>query len=103
MCSPLRIGVKGCQALPPHERRTPIADQSVDKESPRDASMPAGRDFPRGWRCLRNKPSSSNPLLNQGGVMFGATLLSEGVYRSLAAKGLMAFYNSKGDFYERST
>jgi methyltransferase family protein len=38
------------------------------------------------------------PLLNQGGVMFGATLLSEGVYRSWAAKRLMAFYNSKGIF-----
>jgi methyltransferase family protein len=38
------------------------------------------------------------PLLNQGGVMFGATLLSEGVYRGWAAKRLMAFYNSKGIF-----
>jgi hypothetical protein len=38
------------------------------------------------------------PLLNQGGVMFGATLLSEGVNRSWAAKRLMAFYNSKGIF-----
>lgn len=38
------------------------------------------------------------PLLNQGGVMFGATLLSEGVQRSWAAKRLMAFYNSKGIF-----
>ena len=38
------------------------------------------------------------PLLNPGGVMFGATLLSEGVYRSWAAKRLMAFYNSKGIF-----
>ena len=38
------------------------------------------------------------PLLNQGGVMFGATLLHDGVYRSWAAKRLMAFYNSKGIF-----
>jgi 2-polyprenyl-3-methyl-5-hydroxy-6-metoxy-1,4-benzoquinol methylase len=38
------------------------------------------------------------PLLNPGGVMFGATLLSEGVYRSWAAKRLMAFYNAKGIF-----
>jgi hypothetical protein len=38
------------------------------------------------------------PLLNQGGVIFGATLLSEGVYRSWVAKRLMAFYNSKGIF-----
>ena len=38
------------------------------------------------------------PLLNQGGVMFGATLLSGGVHRSAAAKRLMAFYNSKGIF-----
>jgi len=38
------------------------------------------------------------PLLNQGGVMFGATLLSDGVHRSWAAKRLMAFYNSKGIF-----
>jgi ubiquinone/menaquinone biosynthesis C-methylase UbiE len=38
------------------------------------------------------------PLLNQGGVIFGATLLHDGVYRSWAAKRLMAFYNSKGIF-----
>jgi Methyltransferase domain len=38
------------------------------------------------------------PLLNQGGVMFGATLLHDGVDRSCAAKRLMAFYNSKGIF-----
>jgi len=38
------------------------------------------------------------PLVNQGGVMFGATLLSEGVDRSWAAKRLMAFYNSKEIF-----
>ena len=38
------------------------------------------------------------PLLNQGGVMFGATLLSGGVHRSAAAKRLMAFYNAKGIF-----
>ena len=38
------------------------------------------------------------PLLNHGGVMFGATLLSAGVHRSWAAKRLMAFYSSKGIF-----
>src|SRR5262249_34164386 len=38
------------------------------------------------------------PLLNPGGVMFGATLLHGGVRRNLAAKRLMAFYNSKGIF-----
>ena len=38
------------------------------------------------------------PLLNPGGVVFGATLLTEGVRRSWAAKRLMAFYNSKGIF-----
>ena len=38
------------------------------------------------------------PLLNQGGVMFGATLLAGGVYRSAAAKRLMAFYNARGIF-----
>lgn len=38
------------------------------------------------------------PFLNQGGVIFGATLLCEGVHRSWAAKRLMAFYNSKGIF-----
>jgi 2-polyprenyl-3-methyl-5-hydroxy-6-metoxy-1,4-benzoquinol methylase len=38
------------------------------------------------------------PLLNPNGVVFGATLLSKGVIRSLAAKRLMALYNSKGIF-----
>ena len=38
------------------------------------------------------------PLLNDGGVIFGATLVSSGVRRSWAAKRLMAFYNSKGIF-----
>lgn len=38
------------------------------------------------------------PLLNAGGVMFGSTLLSEGVRRNGAAKRLMAFYNTKGIF-----
>jgi len=38
------------------------------------------------------------PLLNHGGVIFGATLVSDGVSRSWAAKRLMAFYNSKGIF-----
>ena len=38
------------------------------------------------------------PLLNTGGVVFGATLLSHGVKSNWAAKRLMAFYNSKGIF-----
>ena len=38
------------------------------------------------------------PFVNRGGVIFGATLLSDGVHRSWAAKRLMAFYNSKGIF-----
>src|SRR5262245_47724026 len=38
------------------------------------------------------------PLLNQGGVIFGATLLSDGVDRNWAARRLMAFYNLKGIF-----
>ena len=38
------------------------------------------------------------PLLNPGGVVFGATLLTDGVRRGWAAKRLMAFYNSKGIF-----
>lgn len=38
------------------------------------------------------------PLLNPGGTLFGATLLSDGVERSWAAKRLMALYNSKGIF-----
>ena len=37
-------------------------------------------------------------LLNPGGMMFGATLLSGGVNRNWAARRLMAFYNSKGVF-----
>lgn len=38
------------------------------------------------------------PLLAPGGVMFGATLLSEGVERSAAARKLMGVYNRKGVF-----
>ena len=37
-------------------------------------------------------------LLNPGGVMFGATLLHEGVPRNWAARRLMDLYNSKGIF-----
>src|SRR5438093_4828403 len=37
-------------------------------------------------------------LLNPGGMMFGATLLSGGVNRNWAARRLMAFYNSKSIF-----
>jgi SAM-dependent methyltransferase len=38
------------------------------------------------------------PFLAPGGVVFGSTLLSEGVKRSWAAQALMRFYNSKGIF-----
>lgn len=38
------------------------------------------------------------PLLAPGGVMFGATLLSEGVERSAVARALMGTYNRKGVF-----
>lgn len=38
------------------------------------------------------------PLLAPGGVIFGATILAEGVVRSGAAVRLMAFYNRKGIF-----
>lgn len=39
-----------------------------------------------------------SPFLAPGGVMFGATLLSEGVERSAAARKLMGVYNRKGVF-----
>lgn len=38
------------------------------------------------------------PLLHPDGVMFGATLLSQGVQRSGAARALMRVYNRKGVF-----
>ena len=38
------------------------------------------------------------PLLAQGGVVFGATLLHDGVDRNWAARRLMALYNAKGIF-----
>jgi 2-polyprenyl-3-methyl-5-hydroxy-6-metoxy-1,4-benzoquinol methylase len=41
------------------------------------------------------------PLLTQGGVVFGSTLLAEGVDRSRAAQALMRFYNKKGIFSNR--
>ena len=37
-------------------------------------------------------------LLNPGGVIFGATLLHEGVHHNWASRRLMALYNSKGIF-----
>lgn len=37
-------------------------------------------------------------VLQPGGVLFGATLLSSGVRRSYVARRLMNFYNSKGFF-----
>jgi hypothetical protein len=39
-----------------------------------------------------------SPLLNPGAVVFGSTLLQDGVARSFVAQRLMAFYNSKGIF-----
>lgn len=38
------------------------------------------------------------PLLNPGGVLFGSTLLSDGVPRSALARRLMATYNRRGIF-----
>lgn len=38
------------------------------------------------------------PLLNPGGVMFGSTLLSDGVTTNPLARRLMAVYNQKGIF-----
>ena len=39
-----------------------------------------------------------SPLMSPGAVVFGSTLLQGGVARNLAARRLMAFYNSKGVF-----
>ncbi len=41
------------------------------------------------------------PLLNVGGVIFGSTVLGEGVERNIFAKYLMAIYNNKGIFTNR--
>jgi hypothetical protein len=38
------------------------------------------------------------PLMRDGAVLFGSTLLQGGVTRSAAARRLMAFYNAKGVF-----
>ncbi|WP_257275111.1 MULTISPECIES: class I SAM-dependent methyltransferase [unclassified Endozoicomonas] len=38
------------------------------------------------------------PLLNEGGKLFGATILRSGVTRTLLAKALMGIYNRKGIF-----
>jgi hypothetical protein len=38
------------------------------------------------------------PFLTSGGVVFGSTLLAEGVGRSGSAQALMRFYNAKGIF-----
>jgi hypothetical protein len=38
------------------------------------------------------------PLMRDGAVLFGSTLLQGGVARSAAARRLMAFYNAKGVF-----
>ena len=38
------------------------------------------------------------PLLKPGGVIFGSTLLAEGVTRNLLARRLMAVYNRNGIF-----
>ena len=42
------------------------------------------------------------PHLNEGGVIFGSTLLQGGVKRSLAARWLMETYNRKGIFHNRN-
>ncbi|MBD3674889.1 MAG: class I SAM-dependent methyltransferase [Planctomycetaceae bacterium] len=39
------------------------------------------------------------PFLQPGGIIFGSTLLSQGVERSFAARKLMRFYNQKGIFH----
>ncbi|WP_444922415.1 class I SAM-dependent methyltransferase [Microbulbifer sp. CnH-101-G] len=39
-----------------------------------------------------------NTLLSDHGIVFGSTLLHEGVHKSAIAKKLMAFYNKKGIF-----
>ncbi|MBQ26437.1 class I SAM-dependent methyltransferase [Alcanivorax sp.] len=41
------------------------------------------------------------PLLAPGAVVFGATLLHDGVNRSPTARGLMSLYNAKGIFNNR--
>jgi hypothetical protein len=38
------------------------------------------------------------PLMRDGAILFGSTLLQGGVARSAAARRLMAFYNAKGVF-----
>ncbi|KZL14734.1 bifunctional 2-polyprenyl-6-hydroxyphenol methylase/3-demethylubiquinol 3-O-methyltransferase UbiG [Pseudovibrio sp. Ad37] len=38
------------------------------------------------------------PLLNDGGILFGSTILGEGQKPNWAARKLMGFYNSKGIF-----
>ena len=40
-------------------------------------------------------------LLNPKGVLFGSTILHQGVKRNALAKRLMAFYNSKGVFHNQ--
>ncbi|UVF22206.1 class I SAM-dependent methyltransferase (plasmid) [Microvirga terrae] len=42
------------------------------------------------------------PFLAPGGVVFGSTLLSEGVERSRSAQVLMRFYNKRGIFSNQS-
>ena len=39
------------------------------------------------------------PVLNPEGIVFGSTLLTHGVKRSIAARKLMSFYNNKGIFH----
>jgi len=42
------------------------------------------------------------PLLNVGGVIFGSTVLGEGIERNIFAKYLMAIYNKKGIFTNKN-
>ncbi|MER0236677.1 class I SAM-dependent methyltransferase [Fulvimarina sp. MAC8] len=51
-------------------------------------------DLPAKSRCF----DAVIPYLEPGGTLFGATLLSQGIERSAAARALMGFYNRKGIF-----
>ncbi len=43
-----------------------------------------------------------SPLLNQGGVLFGSTILHDGVERGAMAEMLMSFYNKKRIFCNKN-
>jgi hypothetical protein len=49
--------------------------------------------------CLRHRwQAHVKPLLRGGGVIFGSTILGEGVRHNPLAKQLMKIYNTKGIF-----